>query len=359
VRERPRHAGALAPPTGRGCISLACGVSFRFRIRQGVHCDEIASRLGRRRRACRNTLFIITVEEGDHFVGSKPSPANCDGVTTPCTYSQIGEVDVFLNSVLKVQTGNTTPFDVHFDMAPAVCVHNNPDPEDPSVRQLELDIAKLNVVDPWLNRVVPLITSQIDRNAMKLLHMITADPLRTPTFVPFAYPDFYVETTTANLDCNQSPTSCVFQVTDPTQIFAWNHGGITSQIATTWLGLVGPGIRKIGIETASWTDHVDIRPTMLSLAGLQDSYLHDGRPLAEYLNPTVPPPSVTQNLTAFANLAEAYKQLNAPFGATGQAAITFATAGVTTTNPTAQDLFVYHRNADHLTEEVHDLPGSR
>ena len=25
----------------------------------------------------------------------------------------------------------------------------------------------------------------------------------------------------------------------------------------------------------------------------------------------------------------------------------------------AQDLFVYHRNADHLTEEVHDLLGSR
>ena len=34
-----------------------------------------------------NTLFIITADENDHFVGGPPSPANCDGVTTPCTYA--------------------------------------------------------------------------------------------------------------------------------------------------------------------------------------------------------------------------------------------------------------------------------
>ena len=33
-----------------------------------------------------NTLFIFTPDEGDHFVGGAPSPANCDGVTTACTY---------------------------------------------------------------------------------------------------------------------------------------------------------------------------------------------------------------------------------------------------------------------------------
>ena len=26
-----------------------------------------------------NTLFVITPDEGDHFVGGAPSPANCDG----------------------------------------------------------------------------------------------------------------------------------------------------------------------------------------------------------------------------------------------------------------------------------------
>ncbi len=29
-----------------------------------------------------NTLFVFTVDEGDHFVGDQPTPAGCDGVTT-------------------------------------------------------------------------------------------------------------------------------------------------------------------------------------------------------------------------------------------------------------------------------------
>jgi len=42
-----------------------------------------------------NTLFIFTPDEGDHFVGGAPSPANCDGAkivdgtvvpAVPCTY---------------------------------------------------------------------------------------------------------------------------------------------------------------------------------------------------------------------------------------------------------------------------------
>jgi hypothetical protein len=40
-----------------------------------------------------NTLFVITADEGDHFVGGAPSPANCDGVAVQCTYKNVGEVD--------------------------------------------------------------------------------------------------------------------------------------------------------------------------------------------------------------------------------------------------------------------------
>jgi hypothetical protein len=32
-----------------------------------------------------NTLFVVTADENDHFIGGSPSPANCDGVTIPCT----------------------------------------------------------------------------------------------------------------------------------------------------------------------------------------------------------------------------------------------------------------------------------
>ena len=37
-----------------------------------------------------NTLFVFTVEEGDHFAGSQPTNPNCDGVNIPCTYTPYG-----------------------------------------------------------------------------------------------------------------------------------------------------------------------------------------------------------------------------------------------------------------------------
>ena len=48
-----------------------------------------------------NTLFVITADENDHFAGSAPTPAGCDGVNVPCTYppGHKGEVDANLNSL--------------------------------------------------------------------------------------------------------------------------------------------------------------------------------------------------------------------------------------------------------------------
>jgi hypothetical protein len=75
-----------------------------------------------------NTLFVFTVEEGDHFVGSPPTPADCDGVNTPCTYSLVGEVNGNLTGLLATQQGITTPFTVHADMAPTIYLTGNPSP---------------------------------------------------------------------------------------------------------------------------------------------------------------------------------------------------------------------------------------
>src|SRR3984893_7290330 len=40
-----------------------------------------------------NTLFVVVPDENDHFVGGTPSPAGCNGVTTPCTYAHVGEIE--------------------------------------------------------------------------------------------------------------------------------------------------------------------------------------------------------------------------------------------------------------------------
>jgi hypothetical protein len=46
-----------------------------------------------------NTLFVVTADENDHFIGGPPSPTNCDGVTTPCTYPKKGEIAADLGKV--------------------------------------------------------------------------------------------------------------------------------------------------------------------------------------------------------------------------------------------------------------------
>src|SRR5215510_14228800 len=39
-----------------------------------------------------NTLFVVTVDEGDHFTGDAPSNPGCDGVTVPCTHNRVAEI---------------------------------------------------------------------------------------------------------------------------------------------------------------------------------------------------------------------------------------------------------------------------
>jgi hypothetical protein len=45
--------------------------------------------------------------------------------------------------------------------------------------------------------------------------------------------------------------------------------------------MVGPGVQRLGRDDAVFSDHTDVRPTMLALLGLKDSYVHDGRVLSE------------------------------------------------------------------------------
>ena len=66
--------------------------------------------------------------------------------------------------------------------------------------------------------------------------------------------------------------------------FAWNHGDFQNDITHTWLGVVGPGVKHKGRFGELFTDHTDIRPTILSVAHLKDDYSHDGRTVFEILD---------------------------------------------------------------------------
>jgi len=256
-----------------------------------------------------NTLFVITADEGDHFVGGAPSPANCNGVTIPCTYTNVGEVDGNITGMLAAK-GITTPFDVQADSAPILYVHGQPGRTDTSVRALERAAATLTADDVATGKTVPVVNYMADPVEMKLLHMITGDPKRTATVAVFGNPDFWLDSSV--------PSSCGNVLTcEPSGGDAWNHGDVAPEINTTWLGLVGPGVEHQGVNNALWSDHTDIQPTMMELLKLRDDYTPDGRVLIEVIKPSALPAAVRSHFGLLVRLGDAYTQLNAAVGTFG------------------------------------------
>ena len=262
-----------------------------------------------------NTEFIITADEGDHFVGGAPSPANCDGVTVPCTYSDIGELNGNMTGLLATEQGITTPYKIHSDSAPTVYITGNPARDAAVTRNFERATSRLTATNPLTGNTDNLTLAMADPVEMNLLHMITADPARNPTFTMFADPNYFLFAGAPN--CN-SP--CLTEEAG----FAWNHGDVTPDITTTWLGMAGPGVANQGVDNTTWSDETDIRPTIMMLTGLADDYGHAGRALTEDLDGWAIPAAAKKNGT-FKSLAVAYKQIEATVGPFGLATLASST----------------------------------
>ena len=289
-----------------------------------------------------NTLFIVTADENDHFVGQAGSPAGCDGVHTPCTYvrlpagcdgdfvpcttTNLGEVNVDVRSLLETEnpTFLLPSFSVHSDDAPTVYVAGNPGPADATTRALEHNMAALLAFDPVVGANVPLMKAMADGAEMSLLHMVTKDPARTPTFTYFANDDFFI-----TAGAKAAPCASIAACSDQQPGFNWNHGDFQNEITHTWLGLAGPGVRRLGSTGEVFSDHTDVRPTMISLAGLRDDYGHDGRVLFEVFDKDALPHALHENHELLSNLAAAYKAINAPRGELGRRSLKISTRALT------------------------------
>jgi hypothetical protein len=289
-----------------------------------------------------NTLFVFTVDEGDHFVGRSPTPAGCDGVTTPCDWTgQVGEVTANIDTLVQNQfpslgsqflgSGAPNAFTVHGDDAPTFYLAKvgtgggQLAQDDPLNREFERDAAKLTAVNPYTGATDPLMAAMADQAEMKLLHMYTpADPNRNASFAYFGDPTYFL---------TDFPSSTCLTCINPA--FAWNHGDIQPEIANTWLGFVGPGIKSLGRTDAVWTDHTDVRPTMLAALGLHDDNVGDGRTILEILDPHVLKTRVRAERSSLELLGAAFKQLNAPFGAFGTETLAISTAAIQTGTATS------------------------
>jgi hypothetical protein len=335
-----------------------------------------------------NTEFVITSEENDHLAGantlraSKPTPADCDGVTVACHYAanQVGELQANLPLLLQKERGNSTPFAVEPQGA-AVYANGRPAPNDASLRQLERDTAALTADNPYAGVTGQAIVNyQAGAVGQRILHMQTADPLRTPSYTIFPKPDYYFDSTFPKCAASTAPAKdCVAQYTR----YAWNHGYYSPDIAVTWAGFAGPGVAVKGLvgpdpqhgATATvagqnglptltvpgvgsldtWAEETDIRPTLLSLAGLRDDYLSDGRVLTGILRHR----SDDRRGGQLDELATYYKQLNSSVGGfatdalrADSAALASASAGDQTFNRIESRLTQLADQRDALAQQI-------
>jgi hypothetical protein len=163
-----------------------------------------------------------------------------------------------------------------------------------------------------------IIKYQAGALEQRVLHMQTADPLRTPTYTLFPKGDYFFATSGPNVSFNTS--------------FAYDHGYYSPNIDVTWVAFVGPGVAVGGVDgpqpadgnqphdpeatntvpeastVGTWVEEADIRPTMLYLVGLTDDYQSDGHVITQALT------SVSPALASTAALAAGYDQINSSVG---------------------------------------------
>ena len=265
-----------------------------------------------------NTLFMVTTDEGDHFSGTDPTPAGCTGAPgNYCTYAIRSEVNVNVKGLLVSQFGNNTGFAIHSDPAPAFWVNGNPAPDSDVARTLERQVGALTVANPLTGGTDQLGRFLADPVEEKILHFVGPDAARTPTFTAFSGDDEFVFSGAPN--CT-SPC-----VTTPGR-FAWNHGTITPDQTTIWVGFAGPGIAVKGTDSTTFADQTDVRPTELALLGLRDDYQVDGRVLVEDLKAGAVPPLL--HMPQVQVLGELYKQLEACEGQFALDTLAISTQGI-------------------------------
>jgi hypothetical protein len=361
------HGNQFLPQFAADCNSQpnALGSGSKCYIDQAAYYNQAFGTFFKRLAANgitpKNTLFVVSSDEGDHEAGAnvgralQPTPAGCSGATvsggvvTPgnfCNYtaSDFGEISANVTGLLSSETGDTTPFTLVSDTSPEFDLTGNPGPATPVVRGFEHDVAALtNPLNPYSGTANEKLTNYLANPVEEdILHMGTADPARTPTLTMFAKPDYFLQASALS-------GSCKGQLICPTTGFAWDHGDYAAEINTNYVGFAGPGVKNLGVDgpaadagaTSSgpnsgnvevvddhfpgpWVDETDIRPTIMSLTGLQDDYEHDGRVITQILthpNHALSQPGVTA-------LGECYKQLNSSVGEFGAASLVASTNAI-------------------------------
>jgi hypothetical protein len=226
--------------------------------------------------------------------------------------------------------------------------------------------------DPYSGQSTHVVNYAADQAELSALNMVTADPLRTPTFTAFAPADDFVNSVPA-ADASNSSASTTQDVnnaytyyngsntksapadfdgcqgisgTSPPaacseSTYTYVHGDFSPNVDDDWAAFVGPGVEPKGQYGGVWTDETDMAPTALALAGLHEPYTPDGRVITQIIDPSdTSDPANTAALqsTDAQALGATLKELDAPvymsaegandgFGPATLVADTYALAG--------------------------------
>ena len=283
-----------------------------------------------------NTEFVFYSDENDHVAEGTPANPSCDGVTVYCEWDhsgvsgstsetgttatpvpgQIGETFVNLDATLPAESQYAQqPYFINPDSAPELYLENGtgaslalgtPAQTSPNVRQFERDMSNATYTDPYTGGIDHVVSYAADQAELNALNMVTADPLRTPTFVAFSPGDDYVNSNPAAAVFNSSASvtlddpgstvgtnayvGCSAITGNPSSCsqstYTYVHGDFAPETNDTWAGLVGPGVLNLGSYGGVWTDHTDILTTLLDLVGLHEPYTPDGRVITQIIAPT-------------------------------------------------------------------------
>ncbi len=207
-----------------------------------------------------NTEFVFGADEGDHFSGANVGRAqtpSCTGtpLTTSyiCNYTtgQVGEVEASIHGLLQYEDNNTTPFASQPQGESVYVTGNQP---APVVRQLERDFGTL-----------PSTIRSTARQKQRSSGWSTAQARSCCTSATQTPPE-------SRRSARSRHRTCTSRAAQPTRRSAQpeprrpqrrpparpspvstpgNHGYYAPEINNTWIGLVGPGVKTLGIDGSS------------------------------------------------------------------------------------------------------------
>ena len=254
-----------------------------------------------------NTLFLVTVDEGDHYAGGGPLNPGCDGATVACQYDtaeaggaafgtagfqrNVGEADVNLPALVKrrdrrpddVRARTSTTRRRSSSPTRPTTPATPPGPNDAGVRKLEREMGSLTEFNPINGRDAAIADDLADQTEEGILHMVNTRPGADADVHDVRRPGLLLPDVVRERRRPAGPAERARHDPGPGLPGPGRRASpgttATSSRRSPRRGRAGsaPASSNLGQTGAIWTDHTDARPTLMSLLGLHDDYDWDGR----------------------------------------------------------------------------------